>query len=111
MNRTWLCAAIVAILVLPAHVPAERVGSDVSGRPPRAVVHDVVIVGGRVMDPASGLDAVRSIGIIIDRATYREPTLPPLGVSHVLVNGVVVVRHGSLQAGVLPGRAVRAATR
>lgn len=48
---------------------------------------------------------------IIDRATYREPTLPPLGIREVLVNGVVVVRNGAVQPGVLPGRAVRAAIR
>lgn len=45
---------------------------------------------------------------IIDRATYREPTLPPLGIRDVLVNGVVVVRNGALQAGRFPGRPVRA---
>ena len=48
---------------------------------------------------------------IIDRATYREPTLPPVGLSDVVVNGVVVVRNGILQAGVRPGRAVRALDR
>lgn len=48
---------------------------------------------------------------IIDRATYRDPTLPPLGLRDVVVNGVVVVRNASLLAGVLPGRAVRAPTR
>lgn len=48
---------------------------------------------------------------IIDRATYRNPTLPPIGIRDVVVNGVVVVRNASLQAGVLPGRAVRAPAR
>ena len=47
---------------------------------------------------------------IIDRATYREPTLPPLGLRDILVNGVVVVRNATVRPGVLPGRAVRAAT-
>ncbi len=45
---------------------------------------------------------------IIDRATYREPTLPPEGIRDVLVNGVVVVRNSALQAGRFPGRPVRA---
>ena len=45
---------------------------------------------------------------IVDRATYREPTLPPAGLRDVLVNGVPVVRDGAVQEGVLPGRAVRA---
>lgn len=46
---------------------------------------------------------------IIDHATYREPTLPPVGIEHVLVNGVIVVRDGVMKAGFFPGRAVRAA--
>ena len=45
---------------------------------------------------------------IIDQATYREPALPPVGLRDVVVNGVVVVRNGEVQAGVVPGRAVRA---
>ena len=45
---------------------------------------------------------------IIDTATYDEPTLAPRGMVHVLVNGVPVVRGGSLQEGATPGRAVRA---
>jgi N-acyl-D-aspartate/D-glutamate deacylase len=45
---------------------------------------------------------------VIDRATYREPSLPPEGISHVIVNGVSVVRMGKFVAGVAPGRAVRA---
>lgn len=44
---------------------------------------------------------------VIDRATYRQPTLPPLGIRDVVVNGVIVVRGGEVQAGALPGRAVR----
>ena len=45
---------------------------------------------------------------IIDTATYDEPTLAPKGMVHVLVNGVPVVRDGSLQEGATPGRPVRA---
>ena len=45
---------------------------------------------------------------VLDRATYQEPTKPPEGIRHVLVNGVPVVGDGSLQADVTPGRAVRA---
>jgi dihydroorotase len=44
---------------------------------------------------------------IIDRATYREPTLPPRGLRDVVVNGVVVVRNGAVITGVFPGRPVR----
>lgn len=45
---------------------------------------------------------------IIDRSTYREPTLPPDGIAYVLVNGVPVVAGGRAVEGVTPGRAVRA---
>lgn len=44
---------------------------------------------------------------IIDRATYREPTLPPAGLRDAVVNGTIVVRRGKLTPGVWPGRAVR----
>ncbi len=45
---------------------------------------------------------------VIDRSTYREPTLPPVGIVHVIVNGMPVVAAGKLVEGVAPGRAVRA---
>ena len=45
---------------------------------------------------------------VIDRATYREPSLPPEGIRFVIVNGAPVVRMEKLVAGVTPGRAVRA---
>jgi len=45
---------------------------------------------------------------LIDRSTYREPALPPVGIAHVIVNGVPVVTNGQLVEGVSPGRAVRA---
>jgi dihydroorotase len=48
---------------------------------------------------------------VIDRATYREPTLAPVGIPFVLVAGVPVVRDGKVQTGVLPGRPIRAPVR
>ena len=45
---------------------------------------------------------------VIDGATYQEPTLPPEGIHHVLVNGVPVVRDGSVQEGISPGKGIRA---
>jgi N-acyl-D-aspartate/D-glutamate deacylase len=45
---------------------------------------------------------------VIDRSTYREPALPPVGIRHVLVNGVAVVRDEQLVDGVAPGRGIRA---
>jgi dihydroorotase len=45
---------------------------------------------------------------VIDRSTYRQPSLPPVGIRHVFVNGVAVVRDEQLVDGVAPGRPVRA---
>ncbi len=45
---------------------------------------------------------------VIDRSTYREPSLPPAGIQHVLVNGVPVVSDGHPVEGVNPGKPVRA---
>jgi len=45
---------------------------------------------------------------VIDRATYRQPALPPAGISYVFVNGTVVVREGRIVESVLPGRPLRA---
>jgi N-acyl-D-amino-acid deacylase len=41
-----------------------------------------------------------------DRATYEEPHQLSVGIEHVFVNGVAVVRHGQ-HTGALPGRIVR----
>ena len=46
---------------------------------------------------------------VIDRSTYREPSLPPVGIAHVIVNGVSVVAGGHAVEGVTPGRPVRGA--
>ena len=45
---------------------------------------------------------------VIDRSTYREPSLSPVGIQHVIVNGVSVVANGQAVDGVAPGKAVRA---
>jgi amidohydrolase family protein len=45
---------------------------------------------------------------VLDRSTYREPSLPPVGIQHVMVNGVSVVANGQAVEGVAPGKAVRA---
>ena len=43
---------------------------------------------------------------IIDRATFEDPHQLSVGVEHVLVNGVPVVRDGN-HTGAKPGRVVR----
>ena len=45
---------------------------------------------------------------VVDRSTYREPSLPPVGIQFVIVNGVPVVANGQAVDGVAPGKAVRA---
>ena len=45
---------------------------------------------------------------VLDRSTYREPSLSPVGLQHVIVNGVSVVANGRAVEGVAPGTAVRA---
>lgn len=45
---------------------------------------------------------------VLDRATYREPALSPVGIEHVIVNGVSVVAGGKAVDGVTPGKPVRA---
>lgn len=62
---------------------------------------------GRLQVGADADIVVFDPGTIIDRATYREPTLPPLGLRDVVVNGVIVVRNGAVRAGTFPGQAVR----
>jgi len=44
---------------------------------------------------------------VLDRSTYREPSLAPVGIQHVIVNGVSVVANGHAVEGVAPGKAVR----
>ena len=46
---------------------------------------------------------------VLDRSTYREPSLAPVGIQHVLVSGISVVTNGRAVAGVTPGKPVRAA--
>jgi N-acyl-D-aspartate/D-glutamate deacylase len=60
---------------------------------------------------AVGADADITIfdpATIIDQATFSEPMKPALGMSHVLVNGMFVVRDGELIPDARPGRAIRA---
>ena len=44
---------------------------------------------------------------VMDRATYGEPLLPPIGIEWVLVGGVPIVRDGAIQDGVFPGQPIR----
>jgi len=45
---------------------------------------------------------------VMDRSTYQEPSRAPIGIQHVIVNGVSVVANGGAVEGVAPGKAIRA---
>jgi imidazolonepropionase-like amidohydrolase len=63
---------------------------------------------GRIRVGADADVTIFDAAQIIDRSTYREPAAPPVGIRHVIVNGVPVVANGQLVEKVAPGSAVRA---
>jgi N-acyl-D-amino-acid deacylase len=71
--------------------PAQNLGLDRRGLLKEGMFADVV-----VFDPAT----------IADRATYEEPHQYAVGMRHVFVNGVQVLREGE-HTGALPGRALK----
>jgi N-acyl-D-aspartate/D-glutamate deacylase len=79
-------------------MPAQRLGRRVPAMKQK----------GRI---AVGADADLTIfdpDRVIDRSTYRQPSLPPIGIQYVLVNGVAVVSQGRAVDNVRPGVAIRA---
>ncbi len=73
-------------------MPAERLG--ISGK-------------GRIAVGADADLAVFDAARVIDRATFENPAQYAEGMVYVLVNGVPVVRNGSLVEGIAPGRGLR----
>lgn len=63
---------------------------------------------GRVKVGGDADLVVFDAGTILDRATYREPTLPPTGMPYVVVNGVPIIRRGAAIETAHPGRPIRA---
>jgi dihydroorotase len=63
---------------------------------------------GRIRIGADADITVFDPGKVIDKATFKEPIKYSEGINYVLVNGVLVVKDGQLQAGVTPGKAIRA---
>ncbi|HEX2187247.1 MAG TPA: D-aminoacylase [Longimicrobiaceae bacterium] len=72
-------------------LPAARVGLD-----DRGVVKEGMYADLTLFDPDT----------VCDRATFEEPVQTPVGIPHVIVNGVPVVRDGQV-TGERPGRALR----
>jgi N-acyl-D-aspartate/D-glutamate deacylase len=73
---------------LEARVPAMRQ----KGRLRAGADADITI-----FDPAT----------VLDRSTYREPSLAPVGIRYVVVSGVSVVANEHVVEGVAPGKAIR----
>ena len=63
---------------------------------------------GRLRVGADADITIFDAGVVIDRSTYREPSLSPVGIAHVIVNGVSVVANGHAVESVAPGKAIRA---
>jgi N-acyl-D-amino-acid deacylase len=74
-------------------LPAARVGLD-----ERGVVKEGMFADFTIFDPNT----------VCDRATFEEPVQTSVGIVHVIVNGVPVVRDGT-PTGARPGRALRRA--
>lgn len=72
-------------------LPAARVGLD-----DRGVVKAGMYADFTIFDPAT----------VCDRATFDEPVQTSVGIVHVIVNGVPVLRDGAV-TGARPGRALR----
>src|SRR5258708_6728216 len=63
---------------------------------------------GRLRVGADADITISDAATVVDRSTYREPSLSPVGIEHVIVNGVSVVTNGRAVDGVRPGKPVRA---
>ena len=66
---------------------------------------------GRIKPGADADFAIFDPAAVSDRATFREPTLPPVGMKYVVVAGTLVVENEKPVEGALPGKAIRGAIR
>ncbi|HEU0297908.1 MAG TPA: amidohydrolase family protein, partial [Longimicrobium sp.] len=72
-------------------LPAARVGLD-----NRGVVKEGMFADFTIFDPST----------VCDRATFDQPVQTSVGIVHVIVNGVPVLRDGAV-TGARPGRGLR----
>src|SRR5207247_8277864 len=63
---------------------------------------------GRLRVGADADITIFDAATVLDRSTYREPSLAPIGITHVIVNGVSVVSNGQAVESVAPGKPIRA---
>lgn len=80
---------LTAAPVEPAELPPPLAGTEVTEAPGDDHVFDLVINGGRVMDPESGFDGLANIGIDGDRITALS-TATLVGVTAIDATGRVV---------------------
>jgi N-acyl-D-aspartate/D-glutamate deacylase len=62
---------------------------------------------GRIKIGADADLAIFDPNTIIDKATYANPILTPVGMVHVLVNGVPIVENEKLRQDVNPGLPIK----
>lgn len=85
--REFLARPATALLLLSAGVAAAVLAAGAA--PAASTTYDLVIAGGRVIDPESGLDAVRFVGIRDGRVAAVSAT-PLAGKAQIDAQGLVV---------------------
>lgn len=65
---------------------------------------------GRIREGAFADITVFDAGTIADRSTFQDPHQFPVGIRHVVINGVPVIRNGAM-TGEKPGRALKGPAR
>jgi dihydroorotase len=78
-------------------MPAQRLEARVPAMKQKGRLRVGADADITIFDPAT----------VLDRSTYREPSLAPVGIVHVIVNGESVVVEGKAVEGVAPGKAIR----